>query len=167
MADFTPQALALETGRGHEPDQVKVKGLLGFAVALVGVILVVLAIAVLIARWFSGKEREQRSLLPPRFSDLSPAFPAPRLQAAPAADLVKLKREAEHHLESYGWIDRKAGIAHIPIERALDIVAKSGIPRSEMPLPIAPAPSPRPKVSQPQAGSFSKPEPGSTREDKP
>ena len=33
-------------------------------------------------------------------------------------------------MKSYGWIDRKAGLAHIPIERAIEIIARSGIPPS-------------------------------------
>ena len=32
-------------------------------------------------------------------------------------------------LNGYGWVDRKAGIAHIPIERAIDILATTGLPR--------------------------------------
>ena len=30
---------------------------------------------------------------------------------------------------AYGWVDRKAGIAHIPVERAMDILAKTGLPK--------------------------------------
>jgi hypothetical protein len=31
-------------------------------------------------------------------------------------------------LYGYGWVDQKAGIAHIPIQRAIDLVAQSGLP---------------------------------------
>lgn len=31
-------------------------------------------------------------------------------------------------LYRYGWVDQKAGIAHIPIQRAIDLVAASGLP---------------------------------------
>jgi hypothetical protein len=36
---------------------------------------------------------------------------------------VTLKRAQRASLERFGWVDRDAGIARIPIERAMDIVA--------------------------------------------
>jgi len=43
-------------------------------------------------------------------------------------------------LRSYGWVDRAAGVAHIPIDRAMDLVAKGirpapGAAREERPIP--------------------------------
>jgi hypothetical protein len=49
--------------------------------------------------------------------------PEPRLQVAPAADLQKLRAIEDTKLRHYEWIDRQAGIAAIPIERAMEIVA--------------------------------------------
>jgi hypothetical protein len=40
-----------------------------------------------------------------------------------AADL---RREQLDHLHRFGWIDRDHGIAHIPIERAMDLLADGG-----------------------------------------
>jgi len=34
----------------------------------------------------------------------------------------------EKVLNSYGWVDQKAGIARIPISRAIDIIAAQGLP---------------------------------------
>lgn len=34
----------------------------------------------------------------------------------------------EKQLNSYGWVDEKAGVAHIPIERAMELVAQRGLP---------------------------------------
>lgn len=56
-----------------------------------------------------------------------PMPPAPRLQANPAADLAKLHAEETRDLTTYGWIDRKAGIVRIPIERAMALTAQRGI----------------------------------------
>lgn len=47
-------------------------------------------------------------------------------------------------LGSYGWIDRSAGVAHIPIDRAMDLVAK-GV----RPAPGAPPEQPRIPGGQP------------------
>ena len=41
-------------------------------------------------------------------------------------------------INGYGWVDRKAGIAHIPIDRAMDILARTGLPQGR-PRPVPPA----------------------------
>ncbi len=167
MTDFEPQAISLEAGRGHEPDTLRVGGIVGFAVGLVVVILAVLVVPALLLRDFAQKEQQAKALAPAHFVDLSPAFPAPCLQAMPSAEWLKLKREADQRLKSYGWIDRRAGFAHIPIDRALEIIAKSGIPPSELPNPAAPRPAARAESPKPQAGSSPNAKPESKREEKP
>jgi hypothetical protein len=34
----------------------------------------------------------------------------------------------ENQLNSYGWVDEKAGVAHIPIERAMELTVQRGLP---------------------------------------
>jgi hypothetical protein len=69
--------------------------------------------------------------------------PEPRLQNSPFDDLKRLQAEEEKALSSYGWVDRKAGIARIPIERALEIASQGGLP----PAPAPPVPdSPKGKM---------------------
>ncbi len=55
-------------------------------------------------------------------------FPAPVLQPDPVADLNKYREAVEMQLNSAGWIDQKAGVAHIPVEKAIDLVAQRGLP---------------------------------------
>lgn len=54
--------------------------------------------------------------------------PEPRLQAHPLQDLVELRAAEAAILETYGWIEREAGIVRIPIERALELTAERGLP---------------------------------------
>jgi hypothetical protein len=42
--------------------------------------------------------------------------------------LGEWKAEKAAHLNGYGWTDRAGGIAHIPIEKAMDAVAAGGLP---------------------------------------
>jgi hypothetical protein len=68
----------------------------------------------------------------PAVSDVSRALtitpPGPELQLNTAADLVKFRAQKEQQLNSYGWVDRGNGIAHIPIAQAMQDVAARGIP---------------------------------------
>lgn len=59
---------------------------------------------------------------------LSITPPEPRLQTDPATDLGAYVRKEQHLLDSYGWVDRKRGIAHIPVEVAMERLARTGIP---------------------------------------
>src|SRR5262249_31217894 len=77
---------------------------------------------------FSREEKSIEALAPPTFPDETGARPGPRLQAEPSTDFQKMRAAELSHLNGYGWVDRKAQIAHIPISRAMEIVAGSGLP---------------------------------------
>ena len=53
--------------------------------------------------------------------------PEPRLQADPAGDLSILRAEEDEVLNGYSWIDEGAGVAHVPIERAMEMVAAGAL----------------------------------------
>ncbi len=44
-----------------------------------------------------------------------------------------LKSAGQKHLGSYGWIDQKAGVVHVPIERAMEIALQKGFPVTQKP----------------------------------
>lgn len=52
----------------------------------------------------------------------------PRLQLAPAVDLQAFRAREDAELNSYGWVDQTAGVVRIPIERAIDLIVKRGLP---------------------------------------
>ncbi len=54
-------------------------------------------------------------------------FPTPRLQPEPVTDMDKFRAQVEDRLNSYGWVDEKAGIVHIPIERAIELTVQRGL----------------------------------------
>lgn len=59
--------------------------------------------------------------------------PAPRLQVAPATELERVRKAEAAVLNSYGWVDRKAGVVRIPVERAMEILAERGLPARGQP----------------------------------
>ncbi|HXI58176.1 MAG TPA: hypothetical protein VNO55_19050 [Polyangia bacterium] len=56
--------------------------------------------------------------------------------------LDKWRAERSEALNSYGWVDRKRGVAHIPIEKALELLAGGAVPAA----PLAPAAVPPPST---------------------
>ncbi|MBO0856994.1 MAG: hypothetical protein J2P21_00770 [Chloracidobacterium sp.] len=64
--------------------------------------------------------------------------PEPLLQGAPGKGdkptdlpldaMENLRKESNAKLNSYGWVDKPGEIAHIPIDRAKDMLAERGLP---------------------------------------
>ncbi|MCZ6507921.1 MAG: hypothetical protein O7A04_07740, partial [Acidobacteria bacterium] len=49
--------------------------------------------------------------------------PRPRLQSDPASEMEDLRAGADTILHTSGWVDEAAGIARIPIDRAIELMA--------------------------------------------
>ena len=131
VPDMRPQGSpdpASREGPGHELSDVKIR-----AIVLFGIGLVVLAVVVMVALGgvmggFSSREKAGEKVRPALFADETGQFPAPRLEEDPSLALSRLRRDEKAALSSYGWVDRKGGVATIPIDRALEITARKGLP---------------------------------------
>lgn len=66
--------------------------------------------------------------------------PEPRLEVYPAQNFPGLHATQEAGLNSYGWVDRQKGIVHIPIDKAMELIAQSNLPVATG-TPIAVTPS--------------------------
>jgi hypothetical protein len=55
-------------------------------------------------------------------------FPAPQLETDERTQLNTIITMQEDVLNSYGYVDQKAGTVRIPIERAMDLIAQRGLP---------------------------------------
>jgi hypothetical protein len=55
-------------------------------------------------------------------------FPAPQLETDERSQLNKVRLDEEQILNTYDYIDQKAGTVRIPIERAMDLIAQRGLP---------------------------------------
>jgi hypothetical protein len=55
-------------------------------------------------------------------------FPQPRLERNERTEIRDFRLQEEQTLNSYGWLDQKAGLVRIPIERAMQLIAQRGLP---------------------------------------
>jgi hypothetical protein len=53
--------------------------------------------------------------------------PEPRLEQNPQVDSARLIAEATDRLEHYGWVAQRDGIAHIPVERSMELLLEKGV----------------------------------------
>jgi hypothetical protein len=133
----------------YEQRDVRVGAIVRFAIGLVIVVvgsaMVLLGLFKLLAR----QERRHDPPPPPLRQEAGRLPPAPRLQATPLQDLEQVRAEEEKALTSYGWVDPKAGIAHIPIDEAIKIAAARGLPHAASSPAAPPSPSAAPGGSRP------------------
>jgi len=54
-------------------------------------------------------------------------FPEPRLEDNERTELNGFRYGEEEQLNSYGWVDKNTGVAHIPIEQAMQLIAQRGL----------------------------------------
>src|SRR5437773_1692582 len=67
-------------------------------------------------------------------------FPQPRLETNERLEINDFRLQEEKKLNSYDWIDQKAGIARIPIDRAMQLLAQRGLPTRPQPGAVPPSP---------------------------
>ena len=113
---------------GHETSDVNVWGVGKFAIALIFIILVSLVLLIGLFRLFQSREETNQ------VTGVEPVkiFPEPQLQKTPTLDLEALRAEEDKLLNGYAWVDAQKGLVHIPIDQAIDLLARRGLPsRSE------------------------------------
>jgi hypothetical protein len=127
--DLEKQQLDQAIALGHEPRDLPPRGILAFGIALLIVMGLVLVVATATNILLLG--HLPSAPIPPANLQNAPIPtlpPAPVLEAEPGQQLQQLRSEEDKLLHSYGWVDQKAGIVHIPIDRAMDILAQRGLP---------------------------------------
>jgi len=117
---------------GHEPSDIHVRSILFFSVALVVLIASSLGGLALVMKFYTSEERVLGQSRPTLYQDETGQFPEPRLQRNTTYDMTKFRDDEDRGISAYSWVDPKASIARIPIDRALDIVAQRGLPPKDL-----------------------------------
>jgi hypothetical protein len=118
----------------HERKDVNV-----FQITAFGIALLFSCIVVVFAMWamfdfLYGRESAKNPPNPPSMvMERQKLPPQPRLQATPKIELNRLRHNEEAILTSYGWLDQSKGTVRIPIDQAIDIVARKGLPSRPSP----------------------------------
>jgi hypothetical protein len=92
------------------------------AIAFVGMV-ASLGISGLVSWWIFPRATQDK-IIP----DPPPAYPAPQLQPDPHEDWLRFHQAELKKLNSYGWVNKQAGIVHIPINQAMRDIVQRGIP---------------------------------------
>jgi hypothetical protein len=124
----------IEHGAGHEKNDVSISALAKYLGALLAACLIIWL--GLLGFWHLLVARIPYEPMSP-FSGLREMPPQPRLQVTPEDTLQKYFDEQAERLNSYGPTDgvTKDGTPtyHIPIDKAIDLLAQRGLPSRKQP----------------------------------
>jgi len=115
------------SGFGHERKDADVFSL----VMIIGALFLcgaLIFIAISVMMHALSVRRTTSQMPPPSTVRARQDFPEPRLQVRPSADFAKLHAREQTELNSYGWVDKSAGVMRIPIERAMQLLVERGLP---------------------------------------
>lgn len=127
----------------YEHEDLGTRGVFGFLIGLAVVGIVIYFIIVGMYRFLDNYERSQMSTASPLVTtkgamsrvvtqeDMEKTFKdngAPMLETNERGQLRGFLMNQEDQLNSYGWVDQKNNVAHIPIERAMELLVQQGLP---------------------------------------
>jgi hypothetical protein len=126
---------------GFDPGEPNTKGLTIFIVLFLATLLLVIAATAVYFQFIHEGQQEQAVL------------------ARPSEELAALHAREDQQLKTYGYIDRKKGVVQIPLERAMELVAKEA---AEGKVRYSTAPTPV-KKEEPAAAAAPAPEAGAAQ----
>ena len=137
------------SGSGYERREASVRLILFSIAGLAVTVVIVCGIVYGLFKWFEGQyTAEGRDT---QVATSLPSTPGPHVEEFPATELKEMRGNEEAILHSYGYVDQKSGVVHIPIEKAMDDVLAT--------LPTGPAKgAPNNAAKPPQGGTRANPQ---------
>lgn len=144
--------------------ELNLKAIVWTGIATLGIT----AISMVLMWWlFRGFEKleDREDTKPPAMAEAAaPTLPPePRLEESPPANLAALRAREQEVLDSPAWVDEASGIVRIPLDLAIDVIARKGlggapavaVPEAPVPAQDAPATPTPPTPTPPSAAAGS------------
>lgn len=109
--------------RDADPVNLAMLGLLVFCIIGLCLLVCWIMLRYLHAGENTGEPRQEK------YAKEMAGFPQPQLITEPGSERQRVWSEQEAKLETYGWVDRKAGVARIPVDRAMQLLLARGLPQ--------------------------------------
>jgi len=110
----------------YETRDANVRGVFTFLVILSLLLILTALLCWGMFKYFSVAQANREPASP--FAGARQLPVGPQLQVNPREDLLRFRAEQEHSLESYSWENRDDGTVRVPIERAMEMLLKQGLP---------------------------------------
>jgi hypothetical protein len=115
----------LEPAVKHETSAIELGPIVKSVAAIVIIAIIShIVIYLLYSYWIGREETADRTSSP--VMEIPITNDSPKLQVDEQAALATYERRTADDASRYAWVDQNAGVARIPIERAMEIVGQSG-----------------------------------------
>lgn len=129
MAEHTPQPIPEESLKlGYEVRDANIRGIFWLVTGLTVMVVLVFMVIGLLYNFLNASQAAQSAPPPPLLEEAQGLPPGALLQRNPAQDMQQMTTETQSVLHSYGWVDKEAGVIHIPIQRAMELTLERGLP---------------------------------------
>ena len=115
--------------KSYETADVSFKGLMFTAAGIIGLMGIIMVISWGLLRFF---QVERPGEVDSPFTEPKNLPAEPRLQPSPERDLQTFMAYQDSILSGYGWVNRDSGIVRVPIDTAMELVLKQGLPSREV-----------------------------------
>ena len=112
----------------YEVRDVNVPMVTKVAIGLVALCLLSVALVFGLFKYFESREAAKQAPAEATGVQATRIPPEPKLQTTEPADLKQIHASEDQILGTYGWVDRQKGIVRLPIARAMELLAKRGLP---------------------------------------
>ena len=112
----------------HEHSDINIRTVLAFGAGVAVLVIVSAALMYILYLVLEGQAERRDPQISPVARPAGQEPPAPRLLLDEPASLSKFHAEEMKKLEGYGWVDERAGVAHVPIEEAKKLILQRGLP---------------------------------------
>jgi hypothetical protein len=110
-------------------DDIDLRAVIGVGFGVIVAAVVISVLVWLLFLYFSTREAHSAMTEFPLAASLEQRLPPePRLQTDPREDLRALRASEDQVLQSYGWIDKSAGVVRITIDEAMKLTLERGLP---------------------------------------
>jgi len=128
-------------GPGYEKSDAHAGATFRAGLYILGVMFLTALVLVPMYRFLSRREKagQAKAATMLKAEPNAAPFAFPKLVTSEPAVLAELRAQEDALLTSYGWIEKDKGIARMPIDEAMKIVAERGLPKFPVP-ETSPAP---------------------------
>lgn len=133
MSDHSAPAEVSEASRaaGHEVTDADAGPLVKVGIALAILVIIGFVGMIVMFRTLAYVQPLYEGADEPHpLSETRAPMSGPRLQPDPPREKGQLEAYEAQQLTTYDWVDKESGIARIPVDRAIDILASSGLPQN-------------------------------------
>lgn len=118
---------AAAAGPGYETRDANVGSVFTFLIILAAILVVAGLVCWGMFHYFSANELNEAATESP-FADARQLPLGPQLQVTPREDWLKFRAGQQKSLETYEWVNRSSGTVRVPIDVAMDLLVKKGVP---------------------------------------